>query len=177
MDISTDCSTCWVQCIGGVSLLSAVVCGTFPHLQTRFWKAAQYRRTSRSTHFASSGGRLNNIQGRNPGTCCTCCVTKGPLGTVCLQQDSDHLCLWPGYHLHQDTAKHGYLDVVKVSSGEWSGALLSSGMRVGPVYVRLMDVLIVTQEKSRGRNLSLIGSTSMIDKQGNDYCASQKHQL
>ena len=21
------------------------------------------------------------------------------LGTVCLQQDSDHMCLWPGYHL------------------------------------------------------------------------------
>ena len=31
---------------------------------------------SRSTHCVSSGGCLNSIQGRNPGTCCTCCVTK-----------------------------------------------------------------------------------------------------
>ena len=31
---------------------------------------------SRSTHWASSGGCPNSIQGRNPGTCCTCCVTK-----------------------------------------------------------------------------------------------------
>lgn len=23
---------------------------------------------------------------------------QGPLGTVCLQQDYDHVCLWPGYH-------------------------------------------------------------------------------
>ena len=30
-------------------------------------------------------------------------------------------------------------------------------------------VLIIIQEESHGRNLSLIGSTSMIDKQGNDY--------
>ena len=25
---------------------------------------------------------------------------QGPLGTVCLQEDSDHMYLWPGYHLH-----------------------------------------------------------------------------
>ena len=24
-----------------------------------------------------------------------------PLGTVCLQQDSAHVCLWPVYHLHR----------------------------------------------------------------------------
>ena len=34
MDISTDCWTCWAQCIGGMSLLSAVGCGTFPHPYT-----------------------------------------------------------------------------------------------------------------------------------------------
>ena len=37
---------------------------------------------------------------------------QGPLGTVCLQQDSDHVCLWPGYHLCHNTAKHGYSDVM-----------------------------------------------------------------
>ena len=26
-----DCCTCWAQCIGGVLLLSAVICGTFTH--------------------------------------------------------------------------------------------------------------------------------------------------
>ena len=69
---------------------------------------------------ASSSGHLNNIQGRNLGTCCTCCVTQGPLGSVCLQLDSDHMCLWPGYHLHHDTTKHGYSGVVTESTGEWN---------------------------------------------------------
>ena len=44
---------------------------------------------------------------------------QGPLGTVCLQQDSDHVCLWPGYHIHHDTAKHSCSGVVKESTGEW----------------------------------------------------------
>ena len=39
---------------------------------------------------------------------------------------SDHVCLWPGYHLHYDTTKHGYSGVVNESTGEWTGALLSS---------------------------------------------------
>ena len=65
---------------------------------------------------------------------------KGPLGTVCLQQDSDHVCLWPGYYLHHDTAKHSYSGVVRKSTGEWNGALLSSVVRVGSVCMRLMDV-------------------------------------
>ena len=64
---------------------------------------------------------------------------QGPLGTVCLQQDSDHACFWPGYHLHNDTAKHGYSGVEKEKTGEWNGALLSSVMRVDSVCMRVMD--------------------------------------
>ena len=42
-----------------------------------------------------------------------------PLGTVCMQQHSDHVCLWPGYHLHHDIAdKHGSSGVVNESTGE-----------------------------------------------------------
>ena len=43
---------------------------------------------------------------------------QGPLGTVCLQQDSDQVWLWPGYHLHHDidTVNHGYSGVVKEST-------------------------------------------------------------
>ena len=62
---------------------------------------------------------------------------QGPLGTVCLQQGSGHVCLWPGYHLHHDTAKHGYSSVVKESIGELTCALLSSLMRL---CMRVMDV-------------------------------------
>ena len=47
--------------------------------------------------------------------------------------------LWPGYNLHQDTAKHGS-GVVKVLTGEWNDALLSSVMRVGFVCMRVMDI-------------------------------------
>ena len=65
---------------------------------------------------------------------------QDPLGTVCLQQDSDYVCVWPGYHLHHDTANHGYSGIVKESTGEWNGALLSSAMRVGSVCILVMDV-------------------------------------
>ena len=63
-----------------------------------------------------------------------------PLGTVWMQQDSDHVCLWPGNYLHHDTAKHGYSGVVKESTGEWNSTLLPSMMRVGSVCVRVLDV-------------------------------------
>ena len=65
---------------------------------------------------------------------------QGLLGSVCLQQDSDHVCLWPGYHLHHDTTKHDYSGVLKEFSGDWNGALLSSVMRVGSVCMRVMDI-------------------------------------
>ena len=44
------------------------------------------------------------------------------------------------YHLHHDTAKHGYCGVVKESAGEWNGALLSSVMSVRSVCMRVMNV-------------------------------------
>ena len=33
----------------------------------------------------------------------------GPLGTVYLQQDSDHVCLWPGYHIHHNITQQDLL--------------------------------------------------------------------
>ena len=50
------------------------------------------------------------------------------------------MCLWSGYHLHQDNDKHGDSGVVKESTGEWSGTLLSSVMIIGSVSMRVMDV-------------------------------------
>ena len=65
---------------------------------------------------------------------------RGPLLTICLHQDSDHVCLWPGYCLHHDTAKHSYSGVVIELTGELNDALLCSVMRVGPVCMRVMNV-------------------------------------
>ena len=65
---------------------------------------------------------------------------QGPLGTICLQQDSDYVCLWPVYHLYHDIAKHGYSGVVKESTGEWNGTLLSSVMRISSVCMRVMNI-------------------------------------
>ena len=65
---------------------------------------------------------------------------QGPLGTICLQQDSDHMCFWPGNHLYHDTAKNGYSGVVKVLTGACNDALLSSVLRVGSVCMRVMNV-------------------------------------
>ena len=63
-----------------------------------------------------------------------------PLRIVCLQQNLDHACLWPGYHSHHDTPKHGYSVIVNESTGEWNGPLLSSVMRVSSVCMRVMEV-------------------------------------
>ena len=65
---------------------------------------------------------------------------QGPLRTVCLLQDSNHMCLWSGFHLYQDTTKHGYSDVMKESTGKWNDTLLSSVMRVGSVCMQEMDI-------------------------------------
>ena len=61
-------------------------------------------------------------------------VSPRTIGNFCLQQDSDHVCFWPGCHLHNDTAKHGYSRVVKEWTGDRNDVLLSSVMRVGCVY-------------------------------------------
>ena len=42
--------------------------------------------------------------------------------------------------LHHDTAKFGYSRVVKESTGECNGTLLSSVMRVGSVCMRVVDL-------------------------------------
>ena len=65
---------------------------------------------------------------------------QGPWETVCLQQSLNHVCLWPGYQLEHDTAKHGYSGVMKESNGKWNGALLSSVMRIGYICMQVMDV-------------------------------------
>ena len=56
---------------------------------------------------------------------------QGPLGTICLQQDSDHVCLWPGYHLNHDTVKYGYSGVVKESTGRvvWRSVVITDETR------------------------------------------------
>ena len=65
---------------------------------------------------------------------------QGPLGTVYLQQDTDHACLWPGNHLQHDTDKHGHSGIVKESTGELNGALLTTVIINVCVCMRVMDV-------------------------------------
>ena len=76
---------------------------------------------------------------------------QGPMETVCLQQDSNHMYLWLGYYLHRNIAKHGYSGVVKDSTREWNGTLLSSVMRVGPVCMRVMDKHVYSSAGNRRR--------------------------
>ena len=61
---------------------------------------------------------------------------EGPLRTVCLQRDSGHVCLY----LHHNTVKHGCPGVMKESTKEWNGTLLSSVMGVNSFCMRVMDV-------------------------------------
>ena len=70
---------------------------------------------------ASSAGRPKCIQGRNPGTCCTCCVTK------------DYRELSASSR-NQITCASGRARV------DWNGALFSSVMTVGSVCMRVMDI-------------------------------------
>ena len=84
-------------------------------------------RMSRLTNCASSGGHPNSIQRRNPGTCCTCCVIKDHWEPPRCNR-THIMCV-----SRHDTTKHSYSGVVKVSTGERNGSLLSSVMTVGSV--------------------------------------------
>ena len=58
------------------------------------------------------------------------------------------MCHWPNYHLHLNTAKHGFSGVVKEQIGEWNGALLSSDeskfcLRIMDIYVFGVDLVSV----------------------------------
>ena len=78
-------------------------------------------------HCASSCGSFKQHPGKKSGHMLHLLCHQGPLGTVCLQQDSDHMCLWPGYLLHHDTAKHGYSGVYwRV---EWCSVVFSDQSR------------------------------------------------
>ena len=46
----------------------------------------------------------------------------------------------PLYHLHHDTAKQGYSGVMKESTGERNGTLLSSVMRIDSVYMLVTNI-------------------------------------
>ena len=67
--------------------------------------------------------------------------------TVCLQQDSDHMC--SGQATTYTTTKHSYSGVVKQSTGEWNGALLSSVMRVDSVCMQVMDAVAALEGSSK----------------------------
>jgi hypothetical protein len=59
-----------------------------------------------------------------------------------LQQNRDHMCLWPSYYWHHDTAKQGYSGVMKNSTGKWIRNPLSLVLRVDSVCVRVIDVYV-----------------------------------
>ena len=67
-------------------------------------------------------------------------VSTRAIGNRLLSAGLRSQCLWPVYHLHHDTAKYGYSGVVKESTGERNGALLSSVMRVVSVCMRVIDI-------------------------------------
>ena len=113
----------------GVSLLSIVVL-----------EAAQYNRMSRSTHCASSGGRPNSIQGRNPGTCYTCCVTRtirNRLLTAGLRSRVPlaRLPLTPRH-------RQALWSRERVNWRLWNDALWFLVMRVDSVFMRVIDVYV-----------------------------------
>ena len=136
MDISTDCCTYWAQCIFGVSLLSAVV-WNIPKPVDQVLDGRVVQTHIKIDVLCEQRWPPEQQPGKKSGHMLHLLCHQGPLGTICMQQDSDHVCICPGYHLHHDTAKYGYSCVVKEST---NGALLSSVMRVGSVCMRVMDV-------------------------------------
>ena len=88
---------------------------------------------------AGSGGHPNSIQGRNPGTCCNCCITKDHWEPSACSR-TQITCASGQATTY--TTKHGYSGVVKEETGERNGTLLSSVMRVGSVCMWMMDVHI-----------------------------------
>ena len=135
MDISTDCCTYWVQCVGVAAFscgllniptpVDQILDGCIVQTHVKIYALCKQRWPAEQHPEKKSGHMLHPL------------CHQGPLGTVCLHQDSDHVWLWPDCHLHQDTAKHGYFVVMKESTGEWNDTLLSSVIRVDSVFMRV----------------------------------------
>ena len=85
---------------------------------------------------------------------------QGPLGIVCFQQDSDHVCLWPGYHLHRQARLLCCREIV-VWRIEWRSIFFSDEIRFylyasdGRTRVRLRPGV-------RGHQLQLEGTFSVF---------------
>ena len=82
--------------------------------------------------------RPNSIQGRNPGTCCTCCVSKDHWELSACSRILITCVSGQATTYANDTSKYGYSDAVKESTEEWNDPLLSSVMRVGSVCKRVL---------------------------------------
>ena len=107
-----------------VADFSSVICGTFPRPYTRFWTAArQYYALCKQRTASREEIRAHVAPAVSPRTFGNRLLVAGLRSRVPLAS----------YHLHHDTAKHGYSGVVKESTGEWNDALLSSVTRIGSV--------------------------------------------
>ena len=87
---------------------------------------------------ASSSGCPKSIHERNSCTCC--CATKDHWEPYACSRTQITYASGPDYHLHHDTAKHSYSCVVRESTGERNGILVSSVKRVGSVCIWVMDI-------------------------------------
>ena len=94
MDLSTDCCTCWAQCIAAFRSglwnipisLDEVLDGRAVQTHVKIDGFCEQRWPSEQNPGRKSGHMLHPL------------CHQGPLGTVCLQKGSNHACLWPGYH-------------------------------------------------------------------------------
>ena len=140
MDILLDCCTCWGTmyrcCVAAFSSGLWIIPASVDHVLDGYILQTHIKIDSLCKQWWPPEQHPEKKSGHMLHLLCY----QGPLGTICLQQDSDHVCLWPGYHLHHDPAKHGYSSVLKESTGEWNGTLLFSLMRVGSVSMRVMNV-------------------------------------
>ena len=92
---------------------------------------------SRLAHFASSSGRPNSIQGRNPGTCCTCCVTKhhwepSACSRTQITRASGQAIT---YTTPPSTATPGtIMFFTRLTSWESTGKIIARGRNISPLY-------------------------------------------
>ena len=135
----------WIAANVGHNVLVVCCCfqqwsGEHSHTHRQILDGCIVQMDVKISEFCEQWWPLKQHPGKKSGHMLHLLSHQGSLGTVSLQQDSDHVCLWPGYHLNHDITKHGYSGVMKESTGEWNGTLLTSVMRVCSFCMWVMDV-------------------------------------
>ena len=100
MDISTYCCICWAQCIGWCVAAFRSGLWNIPTLIDQVLDGHVVQTHVKIDTLCEQWWPPEQHPGKKSRHTLHLLCHQGPLGTIFLQKNSNHMCLWPGYHLH-----------------------------------------------------------------------------